>query len=93
MSKNKLRLSESETKSYNYYKRYSIEELVNVVKRQGEFDLDKKPKKVALHTLLSQNITLETLKNVGLEVPDNLIKGKKLLKDYKDYIVHSTTKI
>ncbi|GAB5563854.1 MAG: hypothetical protein Wins2KO_09170 [Winogradskyella sp.] len=84
-SKNKLRLSESETKSYNYYKRYSIEELVNVVKRQGEFDLDKKPKKVALHTLLSQNITLETLKNEGLEVPDNLIKGKKLLKDYKDY--------
>lgn len=83
--KNKLQLSESETKSYNYYKKYSVEELVNVIKEQGEFDLDKKPKEIALHNLLNRNIPLENLKNEGLEVDDKLIKGRGLLKDYKDY--------
>ncbi len=83
--KNKLQLSESETKSYNYYKKYSVEELVNVIKEQGEFDLDKKPKEIALHNLLNRNIPLENLKKEGLEVDDKLIKGKGLLKDYKDY--------
>ncbi len=83
--KNKLQLSESETKSYNYYKKYTVEELVNVIKEQGEFDLDKKPKEIALHNLLNRNIPLENLKKEGLEVDDKLIKGRGLLKDYKDY--------
>ncbi|WP_422103960.1 LptF/LptG family permease [Winogradskyella sp.] len=83
--KNRLQLSESETKSYNYYKRYTVEELVNVIKQQGEYDLDKKPKEIALHNLLNRNIPLENLKEEGLEVGDNIIKGKRLLKDYKDY--------
>ncbi|WP_138434152.1 LptF/LptG family permease [Winogradskyella algicola] len=83
--KNKLQLSESETKSYNYYKKYTVEELVGVIKEQGEFDLDKKPKEIALHNLLNRNIPLENLQKEGLEVDDKLIKGKSLLKDYKDY--------
>ena len=83
--KNKLQLSESETKSYNYYKRYSIQELVNVIKQQGEYDLDKKPKEIALHNLLNRNIPLESLEDEGLDVDPKLIKGKRLLKDYKDY--------
>lgn len=83
--KNKLQLSESETKSYNYYKKYSIEELVGIIKEQGEFDLDKKPKEIALHNLLNRNIPLESLRDEGLEVDEKLIKGRELLKDYKDY--------
>lgn len=83
--KNKFQLSESETKSYNYYKKYTVEELVGVIKEQDEFDFDKKPKEIALHNLLNRNIPLENLKNEGLEVHDKLIKGKGLLKDYKDY--------
>jgi lipopolysaccharide export system permease protein len=83
--KNKLQLSESETKSYNYYKKYTVEELVGVIKEQGEFDLDKKPKEIALHNLLNRNIPLENLQKEGLEVDEKLIKGKSLLKDYKDY--------
>ncbi|APY09719.1 permease [Winogradskyella sp. J14-2] len=83
--KNKLQLSESETKSYNYYKKYSLEELVNVIREQGEFDFNKKPKEIALHNLLNRNIPLEHLKKEGLKVDDKLIKGRELLKDYKDY--------
>ncbi|MAX71860.1 MAG: permease [Flavobacteriaceae bacterium] len=83
--KNKLQLSESDTKSYNYYKKYSIEELVAIIKKQDEFDLDKKPKEIALHSILSRNIALEGLKSEGLYVPDKLIKAKSLMKDYKDY--------
>ena len=83
--KNKLQLSESETKSYNYYKRYSVEELVNIIKEQDEFDLNKKPKEIALHNLLNRNIPLEDLKTEGLEVDDKLIKARSLLRDYKDY--------
>ena len=84
-SKNKLQLSESDTKTYNYYKKYSIEELVSIIKNQGEFDLDKKPKEIALHSLLERKIPLEGLKSEGLEISDNLIKARVLLKDYKDY--------
>lgn len=84
-SKNKLQLSESDTKSYNYYKKYSIEELVAIIKKQDEYDIDKKPKEIALHNLLNRNITLENLKSEGLEIPDMLIKAKSILKDYKDY--------
>ena len=83
--RNKLQLSENETKSYNYYKRYSVEELVKVIKQQDEYDLDKKPKEIALHSLLNRNIPLESLSKEGLEINDRIFKGKHLLKDYKDY--------
>ncbi len=83
--KNKIQLSESDTKSYNYYKKYSVQELVKIIKEQGEFDLNKKPKEIALHNLLNRNITLESLKTEGLNIPDKLIKAKRLFKDYKDY--------
>ena len=84
-SKNKLQLSESDTKEYNYYKKYTVEELVNIVKKQDEFDLDKKPKEIALRNLLNRNIPLEGLKSEGLEVPNNVVKAKSVLKDYNDY--------
>ena len=84
-SKNKLQLSETDTKSYNYYKKYSVEDLVAIIKKQDEFDLDKKPKEIALHNLLNRNIPLEDLKLKGLEISDKLIRAKSLLKDYKDY--------
>jgi len=84
-AKNKLQLSESDTKSYNYYKKYSVDELVAVIQKQEEFDLNKKPKEIALHNLLNRNISLENLKTKGLIIQDKLIKSKSLLKDYKDY--------
>ncbi|WP_229719402.1 LptF/LptG family permease [Winogradskyella schleiferi] len=84
-SKNKFQLSESDTKTYNYYKRYSIEELIGIIKNQEEFDLDKKPKEIALHNLLDRKISLEGLKSEGLVIPDKLIKARVLLRDYKDY--------
>lgn len=84
-SKKRVMLSESDTKAYNYYKKYAVEELVDIIKSQDEYALDKKPKEIALHNLLNRNITLENLKSYGLQIPDNLIKAKTLLKDYKDY--------
>lgn len=84
-AKNKIQLSESDTKSYNYYKKYSVEELVKIIKEQDEFDLNKKPKEIALHNLLNRKISLESLKAEGLDIPDQLIKAKTQLKDYKDY--------
>ncbi|BAO76969.1 membrane protein, putative [Winogradskyella sp. PG-2] len=84
-SKSKIQLSESDTKSYNFYKKYSVEELVSIIKKQDEYDINKKPKEIALHNLLHRKIPLEGLKTEGLDVPDKLIKAKKLLKDYKDY--------
>lgn len=84
-AKNKFQLSETDTKAFNYYKKYSVEELVAIVKKQDEFDLDKKPKEIALHNLLNRNIPLEGLKLEGLEISDKLIRAKTLLKDYKDY--------
>ena len=84
-SKRPIRLSESETKEYNYYKKYTLEELVKVIKSQGEYDLDKRPKEIALHNLLNRNISLENLKTEGLEIPAKLIGAKSILKDFKDY--------
>jgi lipopolysaccharide export system permease protein len=84
-AKNKFQLSETDTKAFNYYKKYSVEELVAIVKKQDEFDLDKKPKEIALHNLLNRNIPLEGLKLEGLEISDKLIRAKTLLNDYKDY--------
>ncbi len=56
-----------------------------MIKKQDDFDLDKKPKEIALHNLLNRNIPLEGLKLEGLEISNKLIKAKALLKDYKDY--------
>ncbi len=84
-TQNKLQLSETDTKSYNYYKKYSIEELVDIIKKQEDFDLDKKPKEIALHNLLNRDIPLIGLKSKGLNIPDKLIKANTLLKDYNDY--------
>ena len=90
-SKSPIQLSESETKQYNYFKKYTVEELVTVIKSQGEFDLDKKPKEIALHNLLNRNISLEDLKLENLEIPDNLIEAKSIMKDFKDYSKASIT--
>ncbi|WP_179334650.1 LptF/LptG family permease [Winogradskyella costae] len=84
-SKQKLQLSESDTKVYNFYSKYPIEELVDIIKNQDEFTLDKKPKEIALHNLLNRNISLESLKSEGLEIPDTLIESRVLHKDYNDY--------
>ncbi|EPR73402.1 putative membrane protein [Winogradskyella psychrotolerans RS-3] len=83
--KNKLQLSESDTKVYNFYSKYSMEELIGIIKNQDEITLDKKPKEIALHNILDRNISLEGLKSEGLEIPDTLIKARVLLKDYNDY--------
>ncbi|MCA0131822.1 LptF/LptG family permease [Winogradskyella alexanderae] len=84
-SKSPIQLSESETKQYNYFKKYSVQELVAVIKKQGEFDLDKKPKEIALHNLLNRKISLEDLRSYQLEISDALITAKSILKDFKDY--------
>ncbi|NRD21358.1 YjgP/YjgQ family permease [Winogradskyella eckloniae] len=84
-AKNKVQLSESDTKTYNFYKKYSLEELIGIIKNQNEYDLDKKPKEIALHNLLNRNISLEGLKSEGLEIPSKLIKARVLLNDYKAY--------
>lgn len=81
--KDELQLSESETKAYNYYKKYSVEELVAIIQKQDEFDLDKKPKEIALRILLNRNIPLEDLKTQGLEVSNKLISAKSKLKSYR----------
>ncbi len=83
--KDALQLSESETKAYNYYKKYSVEELVAIIQKQDEFDLDKKPKQIALRILLNRNCPLEDLKTAGLEVSDQLINAKSKLKTYRRY--------
>ncbi|MBU2930151.1 LptF/LptG family permease [Winogradskyella psychrotolerans] len=84
-SKQRLQLSESDTKVYNVYSKNTIPELIAIIKNQDEFDLDKKPKEIALHNVLDRNISLENLKSEGLEIPDTLIKARVLLTDYKDY--------
>jgi len=84
-SKDNYALSESETKQYNYYKKYEFSELIAIIKNQNEFDLDKTPKEIALRNLLNRNVTLDTLKDNDLAVPTNLIKAKSTLKDYLDY--------
>ncbi|WP_225034615.1 LptF/LptG family permease [Winogradskyella sp. SM1960] len=84
-SKQKFQLSESDTKVYNFYSKNTIEELVGIIKKQDDFDLDKKPKEIALHNLLDRKVSLESLKSEGLEIPDSQIKARVLLKDYKDY--------
>ncbi|WP_114309756.1 LptF/LptG family permease [Winogradskyella arenosi] len=84
-TKQKIQLSESETKTYNFYSKYSIEELIDIIKKQDHFDLDKKPKEIALRNLLNRKIALESLQSEGLSIPKSLIEARQLLKDYKDY--------
>ena len=71
--------------SYSYYNKHSIDELIAVVKNQTEFTLDKKPKQIALQHLSDRKISLGTLKEKGLNVPDLLFSAKQHLKDYIDY--------
>jgi len=84
-SKDYNRLSESETKTYNYYKRYDVPKLISIVKEQEHFDLDKKPKAIALQNLLNRKISLSELQRQGLSIPDFIIKAKRIKKDYADY--------
>lgn len=84
-SKNKLQLSESDTKSYNNYKKYTTEELIDIIKNKTDLDINKKPKKIALHNLLNRPISLDTLKAKGLEIPEHISKAESLLEDYKAY--------
>jgi lipopolysaccharide export system permease protein len=76
--------------SYSYYNKHSIDDLIAVVKTQNEFDLDKKPKQMALQHLSERNIPLLELESRGLTVPPKLKTAKNLLKDYIDY---STTSL
>ncbi|SHH66160.1 LptF/LptG family permease [Winogradskyella jejuensis] len=76
--------------SYSYYNKYSIDELVGIVKNQGEYDLDKKPKQIALQHLSDRKVTLNDLEEKGLTIPENIKKAKTELKDYLDY---STTNL
>ena len=71
--------------SYSYYNKHSIEDLVAIVKKQGEFDIDKKPKQIALQHLFDRKIPLLELERKGLEIPYTIKKGKSQLKEYKDY--------
>lgn len=73
------------TQSYSYYAKYSDDQLIDIVKQQNEFDLDKRPKQIALQHLSDRFVSLEVLEEKGLQIPDQLKKAKKLLKDYKDY--------
>jgi len=71
--------------SYSYYTKYSDEQLIAIVKDQKKFDLDKRPKQIALQHLTDRKISLETLEAQGLEVPGKLKVAKTNIKDYKDY--------
>ncbi|MCC1484234.1 LptF/LptG family permease [Winogradskyella immobilis] len=76
--------------SYSYYNKHSIDELITVVKNHNDYDIDKKPKQIALQHLFDRNKTLEELNTKGLDVPNYLHKAKNILKDYIDY---STTSL
>ena len=76
--------------SYSYYNKHSIEDLVALVKSYDQFEIDKKPKQIALQHLSDRNISLEELESKGLDVPKSLKKAKLQLKDYLDY---STTSL
>ncbi|NRR90495.1 YjgP/YjgQ family permease [Winogradskyella undariae] len=84
-SKQKLQLSESDTKTFNSYSKYTVEELIGIIKQQDEFDFDKKPKEIAIRNLLNRGKSLEELKHEGLEIPNDLIEAKKLMKGYQNY--------
>ncbi|TCK64805.1 lipopolysaccharide export system permease protein [Winogradskyella wandonensis] len=71
--------------SYSYYNKHSIDDLVAVVKNHNDYDLDKKPKQIALQHLTDRNVTLNQLEEKGLTVPANIKKAKSELKDYLDY--------
>ncbi|MFC3875653.1 LptF/LptG family permease [Winogradskyella maritima] len=76
--------------SYSYYNKHSIEELVAVVKDQNEFQIDKKPKQIAIQHLMDRGLSLSDMREKGLDVPTNLQTAKVDLKDYIDY---STTSL
>jgi lipopolysaccharide export system permease protein len=71
--------------SYSYYKKYSDEQLIGIVKEQKSYDLDKRPKQIALQHLSERNISLDALEEQGLEVPQKLKTARKQLKTYLNY--------
>lgn len=71
--------------SYSYYRKYSNEQLVEVIKNQKAFDLDKKPKQIALQHLSDRHLSLDTQAEYGLNIPDTIKTAERLLKDFKDY--------
>ncbi|WP_299117248.1 LptF/LptG family permease [uncultured Winogradskyella sp.] len=71
--------------SYSYYNKHSVDELIDIVKSQDEFDLDKKPKQIALQHLFDRKITIAELEEKELVVPENIKHAKSYLKDYIDY--------
>ncbi len=79
-----------QTESFNYFNNYTNEQLIQVIKDQKVYDLDKSPKQAALQHLSDRDITLEALKEEGLDIPEMIYKAKVNLKDYKDY---STTSL
>ncbi|ARV10679.1 permease [Winogradskyella sp. PC-19] len=76
--------------SYSYYNKHSVEELIIIVKNQNEYDLDKKPKQIALQHLFDRKITIDELEDNSLIVPNKIKTAKSELKDYIDY---STTSL
>ena len=76
--------------SYSYYNKHSIEELITIIKNQNEYDLDKKPKQIALQHLFDRKITLDELNTRDLTIPNSVKTAKSELKDYIDY---STTSL
>lgn len=71
--------------SYSYYNKHSVDDLIAVIKNQNEFDIDKKPKQIALQHLSDRNVSLFSLEEKGLNIPIKLKQAKHRLKDYLDY--------
>ncbi len=71
--------------SYSYYNKHSVEDLITVVKNQNDYDIDKKPKQIALQHLFDRKISLTELEQNGLEIPKTIKTAKVQIKDYKDY--------
>jgi lipopolysaccharide export system permease protein len=71
--------------SYSYYSKYSDEQLIEIVKNQNEFDLDKRPKQIALQHLTDRKIGLEQMEQQGLSIPEKLKQSKNQLNRFKRF--------
>ena len=71
--------------SYSYYNKHTTDELIGVIKSNNEFELDKKPKQIALQHLFDRGTTLKQLEEKNLDIPKNITEAKSILKDYTDY--------
>jgi lipopolysaccharide export system permease protein len=70
---------------YSYYSKYSDEQLIEIVKNQNEFDLDKRPKQIALQHLTDRKIGLEQMEQQGLSIPEKLKQSKNQLNRFKRF--------